>query len=101
MGLSGLQKSILKACLAAGGRSSRGSFSDFYRSSKKPPSPTDQVHSITKALERLIDREFLIGYGVRTTHKWYIREVKLTVKGRKLGKELLGKQQHLPLRARN
>jgi hypothetical protein len=56
------------------------------------------VNTITKSIERLIDRELVIGYGVRTPHKWYIHEVKLTAKGRREAKRLRGEQQALPFR---
>lgn len=58
----------------------------------------DAVNIITKSIERLIDREMLTGYGVRTPHKWFLKEIKLTPKGRKMAKKLLGEQQTLPLK---
>ncbi|MBI4280929.1 hypothetical protein HY628_01915 [Candidatus Uhrbacteria bacterium] len=97
MRLSGLQKYILKTCLAAGGRLDRQPFEGFYQGSGRAPRSGEQVKIITRALERLIDREMLIGSGLRTPHKWYIKEVKLTAKGRKTAKELLGQQVPLPL----
>lgn len=77
---------------------SRDLFYSYYEGKKKPPKREDQVNTVTKALERMIDYELLTGYGVRTPHKWYIKEIKLTSKGRKLAKTLFGKQQHLPLK---
>jgi len=53
---------------------------------------------ITKAVERLIDQSLFVGYGIRTSQKWYIKEVKLTLGGHKLTKKLLGEQQRLPLK---
>ena len=58
----------------------------------------DQVHSITKSIERMIDKELLIGHGVRAPHRWYIKEVRLTVKGKREAKKLRGQQQELPLK---
>ncbi len=58
----------------------------------------DAVNAITKSIERLIDKELMVGYGVRTPHKWYIHEVKLTVKGKKEARRLQGQQQILPFR---
>jgi|GEM_PF-211975 len=61
----------------------------------------DAVNAITKSIERLIDKELMVGYGVRTPHKWYIHEVKLTAKGKKIAKRLRGEQQVLPLKTPN
>lgn len=97
--LSRLQKHILMKCLSKGERTTREVFYNYYKAVAHTPNHDDQVNSVTKALERLIDREFMVGYGVRTSHKWYIKEVKLTPKGRKLAKKLLGEQQVLPLKA--
>ncbi len=98
MGISTLQRHILLTCLDHGGTSVRAHFLRFYSRSPKPPSVHDQVNAVTKALERLIDRELLVGYGVRTRLKWFIREVKLTPRGKRISRELLGKQQPLPFR---
>ncbi len=40
----------------------------------------------------------MVGYGVRTPKKWYIKEVKLTPIGRRLARKLLGEQQALPFK---
>ena len=52
---------------------------------------------ITSSIESLIDRELMTGYGVRTAHKWFIREVSLTDKGRRVARKLQGEQMRLPL----
>lgn len=70
----------------------------FYRAQKRQVREEDKVKSITQSIERLIDRELMVGYGVRTPHKWYIHEVKLTASGRREAKKLRGEQQELPLR---
>lgn len=98
MRLSRLQEYILRTCISRGGKSGREAFIEFYKMNKDQPSHDDQMNAVTKAIERLIDRELLVGYGLRTPHKWYIREARLTPKGRKAAKELLGKQQSLPLK---
>lgn len=51
--------------------------------------------SVTKSLERLIDRGLLVGYGKRTPKKWYIEEVRLTPFGRGVARKLYGTQQKL------
>lgn len=98
MRFSALQKFILFQCYTnRHAKHNRDSFLDFYNKKRKHSKQKDIVNTITKSLERLIDREFIVGYGVRTPHKWYICEVKLTSKGRRQAKKLLGEQQKLPL----
>ena len=99
MGISGLQRYMLLACEEHGGSSNRAPFLRFYSHNGKPPSHHDQVNAITVSIERLIDRELLTGYGVRTRRKWFIRSVTLTAKGKRLARALLGKQQQLPLKS--
>jgi DNA-binding MarR family transcriptional regulator len=53
---------------------------------------------VTKTLKRLINQGLLVGYGIRTSKKWYIKEVRLTSKGHKLAKKLTNEQQRLPLK---
>lgn len=95
MRLSPLQKYILRACYSKDPKVSRVGFQKFYDRQKVKPKKDDIVNIITKSLESLIDKELLVGYGVITSHKWYIKEVKLTLKGRKLTRKLLGEQQVL------
>ena len=64
-------------------RLSRGYFVHFYDEQKLRPKAGDLVNIITKSLECLINKGLLTGYGVRTPQKWYIKEVKLTVVGRR------------------
>ncbi len=52
---------------------------------------------ITRSLERLIDKGLLVGYGVRTPQKWYIKEIRLTPLGRKAARKLNGEQTKLPI----
>jgi hypothetical protein len=98
MFFSPLQKYILKECYGRKGRKiDRKLFVDFY--AKKSSAKKDsQAKIITKSIERLIDREILIGYGIRTTNKWFIKEVKMVESGRKKWREYLNrKQKKLPL----
>jgi len=97
MRLSRLQKFILLQCYFERGKKiSRGRLERFYENKRVKPKKEDIINIITKSLERLIDKELLVGYGVRTPHKWYIKEIKLTLKGRKEAKKYLGEQQKLP-----
>ncbi|MBI3622034.1 MAG: hypothetical protein HY208_07615 [Nitrospirae bacterium] len=99
MNLSNLQRYILLACDdAKGKRREHSGLEQFYESEKERPSEKDAQDSVTRSLERLIDKELLIGYGVRTSHKWYLKEIRLTPKGRKVVRELLEfRQTRLPL----
>ncbi len=99
MALSLLQKYILLACLNTKNfKISRDKFSVFYDKQKSKPGKKLQTKIITRSLERLINRELLIGYGIRTPHKWFIKEVKLTTKGKRVAKKLLGEQAKLPFK---
>jgi len=70
----------------------------YYQTLVSPPKHTDQVNSLTKSLESLIDRSLLVGYGQRTPRKWFIQEVRLTPLGRRLARRLLGEQGVLPFK---
>lgn len=96
MRLSPLQKHILIICLTAKGKVPRAPFRAFYEG--KELKPKDVVDAMTKAMERLIDKGLMVGYGVRTPKKWYIKEVRLTPLGRRFAKKLQGEQQKLPLK---
>jgi len=108
MRLSDLQKYILRESHTTG-RYKRNRRSKYYlekkKKSKKDPfvdsdSGAEQQKAITKSLERLIDKELMIGFGRRTSHKWFIDEIKLTGKGKKAARKLLGEQQRFPFRLR-
>jgi DNA-binding MarR family transcriptional regulator len=96
MRLSPLQKHILSVCYSNKGKVPRAPFHKFYEG--REARPKDLVDTVTKALERLIDKGLLTGLGVRTPKKLYIKEVRLTPLGRKLAKKLQGEQQKLPLK---
>lgn len=94
MRLSLLQKHILRVCFQAKGKVPRAPFHAFYEG--KSARPKDIVDTITKTLERMIDKGLLVGLGVRTPKRWYIKEVRLTPLGRRTAKKFQGEQQHLP-----
>ncbi len=97
MNLSRLQKYILLQSLGSKTTEvSRQIFRNFYRSEKSSSTLSVQQKNITQSLERLIDKELLIGFGRRTPHKWFITQVKLTTIGRRQAKKLLGEQPELP-----
>lgn len=82
--LSSLQKRLLLSALSA-------------KSGKRTPVAGHQTRVVTRALERLIARGLVTGYGVKTAKKWYITSIRLTPAGRREGRRLLGEQQRLPL----
>lgn len=99
MKLSALQKFTLKQCLQAKDRTiSKATLERFYSGKPSAPKPKDLINDITKSIERLIKKELVIGYGIKTSHKWFIKQVKLTSKGAKVARTLLGVQQKLPFR---
>ncbi len=99
MRLSNLQKYILVEMLTTKTRTIfRKRFNRFYDKIKERPSDEIIVKDISKSLDRLIDKGMMVGYGVRTAHKWYIKEVKLLPPGKALAKKLLGEQMTLPFR---
>jgi hypothetical protein len=98
MKLSHLQKYILGLGYAEKGKFGRGKILRFYEKQKRPPKMEGRVNIVTKSLERLIDKGFLIGYGVRTPKKWFIKEIKLTAAGRRAARGLRGKQAPLPFK---
>ncbi|KKR06515.1 MAG: hypothetical protein UT32_C0018G0017 [Parcubacteria group bacterium GW2011_GWC2_39_14] len=98
MRLSNLQKYILRACFNAKGyRLNREVLLGFYDLTAKSKKEL-RAKIITQSIESLIDRELLVGYGLRTPHKWFITEIKLTEVGLKKTKKLLGEQLVLPLK---
>lgn len=99
MKLSGLQRFALIECYnRRTTRVPRITVHNFYRNMPKKPGYVQDV--VTKSLEALIDRGLLIGYGRRTPKKWFIDGIKLTPKGRKIARVLLGEQLVLPLARR-
>jgi len=98
MRISKLQKYILIQCYYfKGDQMHRDRLIKFYGQVQKPPKSDVQTKIITRSLESLIDKELMFGYGVRTSHKWFIKKIKLTPKGKKQAKKFLGEQMRLPI----
>lgn len=95
---SPLQQYILGECyLRKDGKIDRDPFVDFYGDDSPVESPA-RTKIITQSLERLIDRGFLVGYGIRTPKKWFIKEVRITRLGIKQWEKFLERnQKKLPL----
>lgn len=96
MRLSSLQRYIILECFPVRGKIGRAIFTEFYKGIEKKSK--DIVDTITKTLERLIDNGLMVGYGLRTPKKWFIKEVRLTPLGRRIAKKLQGEQQILPFK---
>ena len=93
MRLSDLQKYILLECLESkAGRISRRRLNVFYDKLNGKTKEKLRTKIITRSIERLIDRQLLVGFGERTAFKWFIKEIKLTPKGKKQAKKLQGQQ---------
>ena len=96
MKLSKLQKYILKQAYLSRGRLAKAKMLKFYDKYKKKPKHDDMVNIITKSVDRLIKKELLVGHGIKTAKKWFVREVKMTPRGRKWAKQIFGQQMKLP-----
>lgn len=97
MNISALQKYILINCYGSEKKVSRKKFDKFYDKKKIPKSDV-RIKIITKSIERLINKGLIVGFGERTQHKWYIKEIQLTSKGKQVTKKLFGEQIKLPLK---
>ena len=99
MRLSDLQKYILNEVWnAKKDKVSREKFNKFYELQKNVHAKEAHTKIITQSIERLIDRGLLVGFGERTRFKWFIKEVKFTAQGKKLGRKLQGEQPELPFK---
>lgn len=99
MRLSKLQKYILRQTYQQPRKLfNRAKLVNFYNKQKSKAKKELQVKNITKSIERLIDKGLLVGYGLRTPKKWFIKEIKLTAAGLKSAKKLIGEQLSLPLK---
>ena len=102
MRLSTLQQFILGECHGKKGRVKKKSLLVFYDTQKKRPRQKDRIDAVTKSIESLIEKELLVGYGVRTPKKWFIEEVRLMPKGHRMIRDIMReKQQRLPLKHRS
>lgn len=96
MQLSDLQRFILKRTYKESGKVSRRVFDSFY--SKKTKAEKAELDAITRSLERLITKGLLVAYGHKTAEKFFIGQVLLTPRGKKIAHELRLRDQRLPLR---
>ncbi len=98
MSLSPLQKFIIKQTSEnTKNRLSRHVFNQYYNNKKRVPQVDIQTKVISKSLERLIKQGYLVGFGQKTQYKLFITHVRLSLKGKKTAKKLLGQQAELPI----
>jgi hypothetical protein len=99
MKISRLQRYILLNCyLAKRDRLLKKKLFSFYGKAVKKPKAKDINDIITRSINLLIKKDLTVGFGSKTSQKWYIREIKLTPAGRKLAKKFLGEQRKLPFK---
>ena len=99
MSLSKLQKYIILCGLESKNRTvAKKVLLDFYQRQKVKPKTEAQIGIITKSVERLIARKLARGYGIKTAEKWFMEKVSLTAPGVKKAKQILNRQQSLPLK---
>lgn len=89
---SSLQQRILDECYRRREQVDRQRFASFYGADSKVKA-SDRTKIITQSLERLIDRGFLVGYGIRTPKKWFIKDVRITRLGIKQWEKFLERNQ--------
>jgi hypothetical protein len=97
MRLGHLQRFILLRAFENRGRLARRGLEVFYKTQTAPPKRKDQIGAVTHTLERMLSLGLLTALCVRTAEKWFIKEVRLTARGRKEALRLFGEQQKLPL----
>lgn len=91
--LSPLQQYIVRQLLRKGASHPR-QFCLYYQRYPKKTSREDQLTSIARSVDRLIERGLVTGWGRKTKEKWFIEKVKLTPAGLKKAKIL--RLQQLP-----
>jgi hypothetical protein len=101
MTFSQLQRYILKQTYLNRGKLAKAKILKFYDNYQAKPKHDDMINIITKSVDRLIKKELLVGIGLKTAKKWFVQEVKMTPKGKKRIKQILGQQMKLPLTCHN
>jgi dihydropteroate synthase len=93
--LSKLQNFILTKSLLSDS-TNKNIFSNFYKDKKVKPRDMEKI--ITSSINKLIKRDLVIAHCKKTREKIFIESVNLTARGKKLAKQLLGIQEHLPIK---
>lgn len=93
--LSRLQIFILTKSLSSL-ETNKNVFAVFYKDKKVKPHDLEKI--ITSSINKLIKRDLVIAYCKKTKTKLFIESIVLTSGGKKLAKQLLGIQEHLPIK---
>ncbi len=93
--LSRLQIFILTKSLSSL-ETNKNTFALFYKDKKVKPHDLEKI--ITSSINKLIKRDLVIAYCKKTKTKLFIESIILTSQGKKLAKQLLGIQEHLPIK---
>jgi len=94
MRLSKLQKYILAKCYEQKNKPVlKISFYKYYPDKEVKENRLGVQVGIQKSIENLVAKNLAIAFGYRTTKKFYIHKVKLTVRGRRIAKELIKSRQ--------
>lgn len=96
--LSKLQNFILTKSLASDS-TNKNIFVNFYKDKKVKPRDMEKI--ITSSINKLIRRDLVIAHCKKTKEKLFIENINLTSRGKKLAKQLLGIQEHLPFKYKN
>lgn len=100
MRFSNLQKYILVQSYFAKNKTKfKIDFYDFYSTQELKENYKNIQDVVHKSLESLVKKDFLVAFGKKTAHKWFIEKVSLTAKGRQMAKEIAFKRQRkLPIK---
>lgn len=91
MNLSNLQKFILREVYISGiEKYPKDKLLSFYKDEE------EHVGTVTRSLERLLDRGLITIDGHKTQHKLFIETVELTSDGKKIAQEIIDNRQRLP-----
>ena len=94
MNLSNLQKFILKQVYLNGGDDyHKDGLINFY---PEKADQEDRVGTITRSIERMIDRGLISAVGHKTQHKLFIESIFLTDKGAREAQRIIQEKQKLP-----
>jgi len=96
--LSRLQNFILTKSLL-NESTKKSVFVNFYKDKKVKPRDLEKI--ITSSINKLIKRDLVIAHCKKTKEKIFIEHIVLTNHGKKLAKQLLGTQEHLPFKYKN
>ncbi len=100
MKFSELQKYVLINCYLAHPQARRKEyFFNFYNRDNTIKNRKIVQDIIHNSLESLVRRDLLVAWGKKTSKKWFIEKVQLTIGGGKIARGLVaGRQKKLPIK---